>query len=398
MNYGRIGPLARYFAAASLARGADAGAAVGLVLLAVNEPALTHPEAVGGLLAAGLTAPHLLGPWLARRLDQARDSRYYLAAAFVLFGLALAGATLLLGRAPLPVVLAATVLAGACGPLLTGGLSSRVAGICGPELRARRRGEGWDSVSYGVAGTAGPAGVAALSAITNPVTALLLLGLSAFLAAVVTLTLPRETVDGEASAEAATVRSVLLLLLRHGPLRRVNYATMMTAFSAGGTTIIAVLLSTELTGRPDGGATLMAMFGVGNLIGSLIVTAFPVRGEPEILTTWYVALVGFTTALCAVAPTYTVALALFVLNGMSNAPFVTATFAARSQYAPPTARAQVFVTMASVKVAAASAGAAAAGSLTLLGARGLPAAAAAVVVLGAALTVLDRHLSPRGRA
>jgi hypothetical protein len=58
-------PLVRYLAAATLVRAADGGAAVGLVLL--GGPRL------GGLLAACLTAPHLVGPALARRLDSARD-------------------------------------------------------------------------------------------------------------------------------------------------------------------------------------------------------------------------------------------------------------------------------------------------------------------------------------
>src|SRR4051812_20678311 len=114
------GPLARYLAAATLARGADAGAPVGLALLATSS-GLRHGAAVGGLLAAALTAPHLLGPWVARRLDAARDGRWVLAAAFAGYGLALAAGALLLGRAPLALAAAAVVLAGTCGPLLTRG-------------------------------------------------------------------------------------------------------------------------------------------------------------------------------------------------------------------------------------------------------------------------------------
>src|SRR5215210_8210018 len=83
-------PLARYVAAATLVRGTDGAAAVGLVLLAVSPAAhLAHGARTGGLLAAGLTAPHLLGPWVARRLDRAADGRTVLAAAFALYGLAL---------------------------------------------------------------------------------------------------------------------------------------------------------------------------------------------------------------------------------------------------------------------------------------------------------------------
>src|SRR4051794_21654004 len=112
---GRAAPLARYVAAATLARGADAGAIVGLVLLAVDLP---HGGAASGLLPAALTAPHLLGPWVARRLS--------LRPAFAAYGLAIGAAAVAIGRAPLAVAVALVALAGACGPLLTGGLSSRL--------------------------------------------------------------------------------------------------------------------------------------------------------------------------------------------------------------------------------------------------------------------------------
>ncbi len=82
--------MVRYVVTATLARAADSGAAVGLVLLAV-EPVtgLPHGARAGGLLAAALTAPHLAGPWLARWLDRASDGRYLLAASFVGFGASL---------------------------------------------------------------------------------------------------------------------------------------------------------------------------------------------------------------------------------------------------------------------------------------------------------------------
>src|SRR4051794_28176511 len=65
--------LVRYLTAATLARSADGGAAVGLVLLALSAWPGRHGSLVGGILATCLTAPHLLGPVLARRLDNARD-------------------------------------------------------------------------------------------------------------------------------------------------------------------------------------------------------------------------------------------------------------------------------------------------------------------------------------
>src|SRR4051794_6905802 len=159
---GLVRPLARYLLAATLARGADGGAAVGLVLLATSPATGLHDgAAVGGLLAAALTAPHLLGPWVGRWLDQARDGRIVLAGACVLYGVALGAAALLLGQVALPLVVAAVVVSGACGPLLTGGLSSRLAGIAGDSTA---RAEGWDAITYGLARALGPALGAPLAA------------------------------------------------------------------------------------------------------------------------------------------------------------------------------------------------------------------------------------------
>src|SRR5918912_43004 len=127
-----IGPLVRYVLAATLVRAADAAAPVGIVLLAASPAThLAGGARTGGLLAAGFTAPHLLGPVVARRLDAARDGRI--------------------------------VLAGTCGPLLTGGLSSRLRGVATAGGRNGGRAEGWDAVTYGIAGSAGPAAVAAVA-------------------------------------------------------------------------------------------------------------------------------------------------------------------------------------------------------------------------------------------
>jgi predicted MFS family arabinose efflux permease len=392
----RSSGLARYVTAATLARSADGGAAVGLVLLAASPGAgLRDGARVGGLLSAGLTAPHLLGPCLARVLDRAPDGRRALAASFAAYALALAAGSFLLGRSPIVLAAAAVVVAGACGPLLTGGLSSRLAAIAGAGDRAQRRAEGWDAVTYGLAGTAGPAAVAALAALTTPLVAILALAGAALVAAALTLTLPRAEHRAAAAADALGVRAALRLIATHGPLRRVSVATMLTALTFGGLSVLAVVLGAALTSRPGAGATLVAAFGLGNLTGSLLVTAFPVRGEPETVTARWVAAMGAALALCATAPSYPLALAAFALAGASNAPFFTASLAARSRYSPPRARAQVFVSLAGLKVAMASAGTALAGAAIGLGPRALLAAGAVLTMAAAAATVLDRRLTQR---
>ncbi|MDP9396693.1 MAG: hypothetical protein M3P96_02140 [Actinomycetota bacterium] len=125
----------------------------------------------------------------------------------------------------------------------------------------------------------------------------------------------------------------------------------------------------------------------------MLVTAFPLRGEPEALTARHVMLMGVAFGLCALALSYPLAVAAFALAGASNAPFFTATLAARSIYSPPGARAQVFVSSAGLKVATASAGTALAGAGAGFGPRALFIAGAALTLAAAAGTILDRRLT-----
>jgi len=371
--------LVRYIVAATLARSADGGAGLGLILLVLTPAAhLTNPGLTGGLLVAGLGAPHVLGPVVARRLDATADGRRFLAVAFAGYGVALGAGAVLLGHVPTGIVGACIAIAGACGPLLTGGLSSRLHVIVAPDAISQRRAEGWDSLTYGVGGTAGPALVAGLAALTSPLTALLVLAVAALAASGLTLNLPPDAATSDGSPPA---------------LSRVVYATLMTAIAMGGLSIVAVHLGAALSDWPSAGAVLAAMFGVGNLLGSVVVTARPVRGEPERSTLRFAVVMAGAYVLCALAPTYPLAIAAFTLAGIANAPFFTATLAARSQYAPATARAQVFVSIAGLKVAASASGAALAGVFLGMGSRILLAVAAALTVAAAVAMAADLKVS-----
>jgi len=390
------GRLLRYVVSATLARAADSGAGVGLVLLATHPTSgVRHGATVGGLLAAALSAPHLLGPWVGRFLDRARDPRFVLAVAFTVYAAALSSAALLLGRASIAFVVGAVVLAGVCGPLLTGGLSSRLDGLAGPGERQQRRAQGWDAASYGLGGTAGPALVSGLAVLAGPRTALVALAGLPAAAALAVLTVRASARRAEEVSATLTVAQTLRAIATDGRLRRVAVATMMTAITLGAMSVFSVLLGQALSDRTGAGAALGAAFGIGNLAGSLLVTAFPLRGEPERLTVRHVALMAVAFGLCTVAPNYPLALAAFALAGASNAPFFTATLAARSQYAPPGARAQVFVSVAGLKVASSSAGTAVAGLCAFLGPRPLMAGCVAMTLLAAGIATVDRRLSRR---
>lgn len=385
--------LVRYVVIAVLVRSADSGAAVGLVLLALDPATGLHRgAAVGGLLAAALSAPHLLGPWAGHRLDRARDGRRVLAIAYAAYGVLLSAGSLALGRAPVPVSVAAVGLAACCGPLLTGGLSSRLGAIAGPDDRSQRRAQGWDAFTYGLGGTAGPAVVAGLAASLGPLAALLALGGATVLAAALTMTLTAGPAAAPGAADGATVsvRAGLGVLLTVPRLRRVTVTTLLAALGKGGLPVIAGVLGPGLTDRPGAAATLIVAYGAGNLAGSLVMTVFPLRGEPASLVLRLYAAVACATALCALAPTYALALAGFAVTGALAGVSFTATLAARSAYAPPAARAQVFVTSAGLKVALGSAGAATAGQAAGAGGRLLLLVAAATTATGVLAAAADR--------
>src|SRR5438128_2568852 len=108
------GGLARYVVAATLARSADGGAVVAVVLLVTTSGA---PGWLAGILGACITAPHLFGPFVARGLDTARDGRTVIAVACMAHGVTLAAAVLLYPLTP-PIVPALLLIAsGLVGPL-----------------------------------------------------------------------------------------------------------------------------------------------------------------------------------------------------------------------------------------------------------------------------------------
>ena len=82
---------------------------------------------------------------------------------------------------------------GIFGPMLTGGISSRLPSIAGPEQRSQRRAQSWDVASYGLSGTLGPAAVAWIAAAADALTATLVLAGAAVVGAGAVLALPKQS-------------------------------------------------------------------------------------------------------------------------------------------------------------------------------------------------------------
>ncbi|HTJ38208.1 MAG TPA: MFS transporter [Dactylosporangium sp.] len=181
----------RWLAAATLARTADSGAGVVVVLASLRQ---FGGPAQGSLVLSALLVPHVVaGPFLGLVTDRARNPRVLHACFVGVFGVALGGVLSLLGHAPQPLVLALALLAGCCGPMIFGGLSSRLDDVVVEERRRRFR--GLDAATYNVADIAGPAAGAALAVSAGPPIAAAVLAGSCLCAAVLLLMVRAVRVD-----------------------------------------------------------------------------------------------------------------------------------------------------------------------------------------------------------
>ena len=385
------GGLARYVVAATLARSADGGAVVAIVLLVA---ASGSPGWTAGLLGACITAPHLFGPFVARCLDTAHDGRSVIALACMAHGVTLAAAVLLYPVA-WPVITAVLLVAsGLVGPLLTGGISSRLPAIAGPERSSQRRAQGWDVASYGIGGTIGPSLVAAVSAWSNPAVAALLLAAATFVAAAVVRLLPYSP-PAAAVSEVPQPARTLMMMFSTGPLRRTLYMTVVVAMSVAVLPITAVASTGDFAVEPAAAGVLVAAYGVGGLAGSAGVMLRPTRADADRLLTWLAAGVGVTLAGAAFVGSFPAAVVTYSLAGIANSYFFAATLAARSEYAPPQARAQVFVWVGALKITAGSAGTALAGTV-VSHATQLPLfLAVAIITAAVGASLLDRRTSAK---
>ena len=381
------GDLARYVLAATLARGADGGAVVAIVLLVTSSGG---PGWLAGILGACITAPHLFGPLIARRLDTASDGRTVIALACIAHGVTLAAAVLLYPVTP-PVVPGVLLLAsGLVGPLLTGGISSRLAAIAGSDTTSQRRAQGWDVATYGIGGTIGPALVAAVSAWADPAIAALILSGSTVVAAAVVRLLPYSPPAAVPSGVPRPGRT-LRMMLASGPLRRTLYLTVVVALSVAALPITAVASTGELRVEPAAAGLLTAAYGLGGLLGSAGVMIRPMRTDADPLMTWLGAAVGGALCGAALAGAFPAAIAAYAFAGALNSYFFAATLAARSEYAPAEARGQVFVWVGALKITAGSAGTALAGAIIAPGAQLPLFLASGFIAVAVIASILDRH-------
>ncbi|MEW2301447.1 MFS transporter [Streptomyces sp. NPDC006655] len=372
-----------YLTAAALARTADEGARVALVMLAVQR---ADSPALGGALVAALMVPHVAAAPVAGALaDSVRRRRLLHGGGVALYGVALAVLAALVGRAGDLVVLVLAAAAGCVAPLLTGGLTSLLGELL-PKDRLTRA-FSVDAVSYNMAGICGPAAAAALGTATGAGPALTVLGAGATAGGLLlfALRLPPRSGTRPRRARPTDLLSGAAVLVRDRPLRSVTWASSVGQLGVGALPVVSVLLARRYD-APWATGGLMTAFAVGALAGSLSYAYRPVGEErPERVVLW--GLSGTAVPLAAVpwSGHVLVVTALFAAAGFCTGPLFSALLASRERYAPAAVRTQVFTLGAGLKSTFAAAGAATAGALSGLGAVPLVLGTAACQVAAAAV-------------
>lgn len=379
----------RILLAGSLARLATEGAGLAIVVLSIDR---TGSATMAGVLLACATLPQLVtGPLVGAALDRSRRPGLILAGA-VAASAAAVGA-LAVDRSLGPVAVAAALATSVTQPVLTGGLSASFARLAARPSDAARIAS-WDAVAYNVAGLGGPALVTGLAAWWGATVA------TGALAVAIAAALPAVCGPWPVPAEdrrrttRATLLAAVRLMATRPPLRSVTAATSVAFVGVGGLAIAAAAAGRSTGGAGTDAGVVVTAIAVGALAGSLLWT----RRRPAARPARDVALATAATGVVLVAMglmPWPVAVVGAVMVGVLDAPVLVGTFATRHAESPLELRSSVFTVGASLKLAASSLGALAAGSLLGTAVTGAGfVAIGAIHVVGAVLGVV----AGRGRA
>jgi predicted MFS family arabinose efflux permease len=367
--------LVRYTTAAALARLADEGSRVALLLLVL---ARGHGAAFGGLLIAALMVPHVVAaPVIGALADRVYRRRMLYVSGLLGYAVSLLGAGLCVGVAP-AAAFALAVLAGCFAPLLIGGLTS----LLGELARGRlQRAFGLDGTSYSLAGIAGPALAAVVAEAAGAMWAVAALTAACAIAAVLVGTLPIPQSGPRPDHRSPGRVRALSALWRRPALGAVTAGTTVSQFGMGALPLVTALLATRLAEPALTGVALSAM-AAGNLVGSLAYARFPIRRwrpEAVVVACLFAAAVPF--AVLPLIPGRWPTLILFAAVGLVEGPQFASLLLVRDREAPAEVRTQIFTLGAGLKVTGAAAGAALAGLATGMGATVLLIAVVASQVL-----------------
>ncbi len=377
----------RYLGGAAAARAGDEMSGPALLLLGF---AVTRGPAAGSELLASLTvAAAAGGPAFGALLDRSRRPARLLGGTLGAYALGIVVISAVLGRLPMPVVVALALVTGVFNPAVAGGWTAQLPRlVTGAELA---RGSALDALSYSAASLAGPALAAVIAAgLGTRVAVLAAAGLVALAvpAAWSLARYPPMAAGGPAPpAPPAPFVAGFAAIVRRRRLLRATATSAVSYVGIGMLLVCCPVLGAERLGGSARGALLISAMAAASLVANAILARRPWRGEPDVRVLGSTLLIGASMAAAAVAPGW-LTMAAVAAGGGGEGPQLTALFAIRHRETPEQMRGQIYTTAASLKIAGLAAGAALAGPLAgrsvtacLLVAAGTELCAAAVYLL-----------------
>ena len=348
-----------YFATAVMARLANEGLRLALILAAAATPAGLK---LGGLLVAAFLIPSVVAaPFVGRLADISKNPNRLYALAFAFNGVVIALCGLLLNTLHPAIILVMAAIGGSVGPLMQGGLSSLVGAIVPKPLMPKAY--ALDVVSYNVSAILAPAIVAAVASLISPLASLIFLSILMMCAAANVLRLKIKRNDDRALIAAPSPAEGFRAIARIIPLRSTVVATSMSNIGVGIIPIAATMLAMERFSVNVG--VMLSTMAIGSLIGSLLYAARPFGAdEPHRLVPFISIATAVPIAIIAISSSTVLALVLFAFAGALGGPQGSAQLSVRDRFSPSNVRTQVFTLSTSLKTTSAAVGAALAGIIS----------------------------------
>ncbi|MFF0264337.1 MFS transporter [Kribbella sp. NPDC004536] len=365
-----------YYLAATLARLGDEMVAFTLVLLVLER---TDSPALAGVTGAAYALPAIVtGPLLGAWLDRTPRRRTALAANQATLAVVMIAMLLAVGNSPHWTAPTLAAVAGTTLPMVSGGFTSMLPSLFGPDRLARAN--SFESVSFSAAAIAGPATAATVTAAVSVDAAVVVIVVAAGLSIVAISRLPALPPAGAGGEPfLASVVGGLRHLARTPRLRA---STVTTTLLMGFTGMLLITLPLHMVelGRPQSAAGyLWTAVELGSMTTALLLGHLQRRWPPEYVVMLSVGAYGLALATWPLASSLVVLLLLALLTGLLEGPALPAMFAARQRYSPEALQGRVSTTAASLRVGASALGQATAGLLVpALG----PGATMLVVALG----------------
>lgn len=189
------------------------------------------------------------------------------------------------------------------------------------------------------------------------------------------------------------IKTGLAYLATHPGLRETTAATTIAFATVGLLTIGFPRFARELGHDPEVAGAMWALLAVGSGIGALAYPRIQRRFRTAAIVGTSMCGLGILVASWPFAGTLTTALTLVGLAGLFDGPHLAGVFSIRQRLTPPHLLTQIFMTAASLKIAAFAMGAAfAAPMLDLFGVRSTLLVVAAAHVTGGLLILRVRDV------